>query len=57
MVEGAVGSAEPSESVPGGSSHTTEWLESGRIHAEDVYLELLWKESCSAALEGKSLAR
>jgi hypothetical protein len=40
-----------------GSGHTTELLESGPIHAEDVYLELLRKELCFAALEGKNLAR
>jgi len=33
-----------------------EWLESGRIRADDVYLQLLGKESCLGALEDKSLA-
>ncbi len=32
-----------------------EWLESGRIRADDVYLQLLGKESCLGALEDKSL--
>jgi hypothetical protein len=32
-----------------------EGLESRHFHADDILLELLLKESCFAALEGKSL--